>query len=162
MERTLVTMTQLDEVTPTLYRFTLGADEKDPAKMAAEVTDDFCALIYLDGELLNETRGREAMLEQVSAFFPVQQDARRHAMTNAFFEERSETHVVVCSLLAVYVISAAAAELRSTGLYHDRLVVDDGVWKLEQRILYLDCATDPGSEPPSWALQAKGEGSTSR
>jgi 3-phenylpropionate/cinnamic acid dioxygenase small subunit len=67
-----------------------------------------------------------------------QEDQRRHVVSNIFFEDETDTSVTAVSFLTLISIQDGAANVISTGVYTDKLVLEGDAWMIKHRDLQLD------------------------
>ena len=67
-----------------------------------------------------------------------QEDQRRHVVTNIFFEDETDDSVTAISYLVLIAVKDGALNVISSGVYKDRVVLDDGTWRIVHRDLHLD------------------------
>ncbi len=82
--------------------------------------------------------GREVIRGLYEGAHADQTDQRRHAVTNIWFGEETDTTIKATSYLVLISIENGALTVLSTGVYNDEVVLVDGEWKIKHRDLYLD------------------------
>lgn len=126
------------DIEATLYRFARGFDEDDFDLLAGSITADV-ELTSFEGP----TTGRDTVLQMLRG----RRDAAgadgsqpRHLLANIEIDVESDS---AASSRASYVLFSAGSggiEVVSTGSYDDRLVKDDGAWRVSHRQVNVDRA----------------------
>jgi hypothetical protein len=82
--------------------------------------------------------GKAAILKLHTDSFAAQNDQRRHAITNIFFTEETDSSITAHSYLILLVIKDGAMTVMSSGAQTDKFVLADGAWRIAHRQLDLD------------------------
>jgi hypothetical protein len=132
-------MADRDRILDTLSLYAWGYDENDMDVLGNCFTDDArMALRIEDGDVIGPFEGKEAILGLMKGSLEQQTDQRRHLTTNIIFKEETDTTATVISYLTLTAVENSSLSVLSTGVYTDRLVLDDGTWRIEDRFLQLD------------------------
>jgi len=129
------------EVHELLSRAAFGYDERNLEVLTACFAADARMVIRVtDQATVGPFAGREAVLGLMRQSMETQTDARRHVITNVFFEETGESRARVVSDLSLFSTEGGKARLLCTGVYRDVVVRSGGRWAIADRDLYLDGA----------------------
>jgi 3-phenylpropionate/cinnamic acid dioxygenase small subunit len=129
------------EVHELLGRAAHGYDARDVDMLTACFATDARMVIRItDQATVGPFNGRDAIMGLMRQSMETQTDARRHVITNIFFEECGETRARVVSDLSLFATEGGRARLLCTGVYRDVVVRSGGRWVIADRDLYLDSA----------------------
>lgn len=128
------------EICQLLYRYCAAHDARD----VEALRHCFAA----DAELFGR-RGREAVVERLAAGYVGITAQRRHVLTNIFIVEAREDEAIVQSYITLYLVRHGKVELHLTGVNRDRVVREEGAWKIRSREMLRDVEYDPGDRPAS-------------
>ena len=112
-----------------------------------------------DVELLG-AKGRQAVVDRYATGYQHLTKQRRHVLTNVFIVEDGEEEALVQSYITLYLVDEGRLELHLTGVYRDRVVREDGKWRIRTREATMDVEYNPGDTTPAPA--ATYEGSSAR
>lgn len=89
------------------------------------------------GDLI-EFNGKDTIAGLFTDSMQEQTDQRRHAITNIYFQNETDTSITAVSYLILITVENGALTVLSSGMYTDDIVqVGDG-WKIQKRRLDLD------------------------
>lgn len=87
-------------------------------------------------------RGGRAIRDALEGRYRVviKEAQRRHVNTSTIFDELSADHAATRTFLTVLSVpkGPGGLELRGTGVYKDKLVRKDGVWRFQERLVMMD------------------------
>ena len=127
------------EIMETLNRYAWGYDSRDLDLMGGSFAVNGSFDIQLAGnDGWGPFQGRQAIVEWLAEIMQSQTDQRRHCVTNIIFREIGETTALVESYLLLTAVENGELRIVCTGTYHDRMVVEDGQWLIENKTLKLD------------------------
>jgi hypothetical protein len=127
------------QIIETLNRYAWGYDTRDLDLMGGSFARDGSFDILLEGHPgWGPYRGREAIVEWLSAVMATQTDQRRHCVTNIVFRELAPTRARVDSYLLLTAVEGGTLRVVCTGTYHDEMVKEDGAWLIGRKTLRLD------------------------
>jgi ketosteroid isomerase-like protein len=122
-----------------LASWALGYDQREPERMAECFTSDAVMTMHIGKtETMGPYVGHTEVMKHFTDHHAVQTDQRRHLTTNVVIEDESDTEASVTSYLTLVVIDGGASELRATGIYRDKFVLDGSRWRIRERVLDLD------------------------
>jgi hypothetical protein len=98
---------------------------------------DFTILIT-GGDTIGPIEGRDAIVEFCSSTVNAQTDQRRHVITNVRIGPETDTEATVTAILTLIVVADGALEVKSSGLYRTRAVLDGDRWRFAAMHLTLD------------------------
>jgi hypothetical protein len=131
-------MADYGQVAQLLYRYCAAHDSRDLEMLGSCFAKDV--------ELLGE-KGREAVVNRYASGYPHLTAQRRHILTNVFIVEDGETEALTQSYITLYLIRDGELHLHLTGVYRDRVVLEDGAWKIRSREATMDVEYNPGDAP---------------
>lgn len=99
-----------------------------------------------DATLLGVT-GRDAIVARYAEGYSRLTARRRHILTNFFLLEESESEALVQSYITLYLIRDEELSLHLTGVYRDRVALEDGQWRIRSREATIDVPYRPGDSP---------------
>jgi hypothetical protein len=130
------------QIAQVLYRYCAAHDSRD--------TEMLRSCFAADVELLG-VQGRDAVVERYATGYKQLTKQRRHILTNVFIVEDGETEVLTQSYITLYLIEDGDLELHLTGVYRDRVVLEDGKWLIRSREATMDVEYNPGDTAPAKA-----------
>lgn len=95
-------------------------------------------IVITGGDTIGPISGRDAIVEFCSSTVGEQTDQRRHVITNVRIGPETETEADVTAILTLIVVADGALEVKSSGLYRTRAVLDGGRWRFASMHLTLD------------------------
>ncbi|WP_395103935.1 nuclear transport factor 2 family protein [Actinomadura sp. SCN-SB] len=132
-------MSARGDIENTFHRWALAYDERDMDTMADCFAEDaVLTMTIADGDLIGPFDGREAIMGLMRDSLASQTDQRRHLTTNIIIHEEDATSATTESYLTLLSVENGAIRVLSSGKYQDRLVNEDGVWRLSKRHIALD------------------------
>ncbi len=121
-----------------LSRAAYGYDERDVDTLSACFAEGASMTIRIaGGDPVGPFKGREDIMGLMTSSMASQTDVRRHVISNLFFQEDGDTPLVVTNL-TLLATESGAIDVISAGIYRDRVVREDGAWKISDRQLDLD------------------------
>lgn len=128
-------MADYNAIQQLLYRYCSAHDNQDPEALgktfAKDITMPFGA-------------GRDAVVEFYANGYKTLTKRRRHVLSNVFIAEDGDEEALVQSYVTLYLIEGDKLELHLTGVYRDRVVLEDGEWKIKHRDAVMDVPYNPG------------------
>lgn len=121
-----------------LYRYCAAHDARDVQALRR----CFAADVELFGR-----RGRDAVVERLAAGYVGITAQRRHVLSNVFIVEDGDDEALVQSYITLYLVREGKVELHLTGVNKDRVVREDGEWKIRSRDMLRDVEYAPGDRP---------------
>ena len=103
-----------------------------------------------DVELVGE-KGIDAVVQRFADGYQHLTLQRRHVLTNFLLLEDGDTEALVQSYITLYLVRGDSVELHLTGIYRDRVVMEDGQWKMRRRDSVMDVPYNPGDTTPAAA-----------
>ncbi len=146
--------TQIKEL---LYRLCLGNDERD----AVMLSNCFCEDATMggitraqveEGYRLNPKVGRNEIMASYEEGWAKKTARRRHILTNVLLLEEGENEAKVSSYISLYLFRDETVSLNFIGRYVDKVVLDEGQWRIKERICYQDNPYKPGDITPRQAI----------
>ena len=131
-------MAELAALQQVLARYCWAHDSRDP---------DGLAQVFAKDVSLLGVQGRDAVVARYAEGYTHLTARRRHVLTNFIVLEDGETEAVVQSYITLYLIRDDKLELHLIGVYRDRLIVEDGEWKILTRDAQMDVPYNPGDTP---------------
>jgi hypothetical protein len=132
----------LIEIQQLLARYCYAHDSRD--------LDMLGSCFARDVELVGE-KGRDAVVQRFADGYKKLTLQRRHVLTNFLLLEDGDTEALVQTYITLYIIRGDSVELHLTGIYRDRVIVEDGAWKLRRRDSVMDVPYNPGDTAPAAA-----------
>jgi 3-phenylpropionate/cinnamic acid dioxygenase small subunit len=123
-----------------LYRYCAAHDSRN-LEMLGEC---FASDVELMG-----VQGRQAVVDRYATGYQHLTKQRRHILTNVFIVEDGEEEALVQSYITLYLIHEGHLELHLTGVYRDRVVLEDGHWRIRSRQATMDVEYNPGDTAPA-------------
>jgi hypothetical protein len=131
-------MADLGAIQQLLIRYCWAHDSQDVALLGS----CFAADVQLLG-----ARGRDEVVSRYAAGYAALTARRRHVLTNFLLLEESDTEALVQSYITLYLIRGEELELHLTGVYRDRVVLEEGKWRILAREATMDVPYRPGDVP---------------
>jgi SnoaL-like domain len=97
-------------------------------------------IVITGGDTIGPLQGRDAIVEFCSTTVNAQTDQRRHVITNIRLAPEKDTEAEVTAILTLIVVTDGALEVKSSGLYRTRAVLDGDRWRFARMHLTLDLA----------------------
>jgi 3-phenylpropionate/cinnamic acid dioxygenase small subunit len=137
-------MSQRSEIENALYRWAWCYDGYDLEGFLDCVTADASISVELStGEVTGPLQGRAEIGEFFGARLAERSTLRRHVTTNVMILEESERAATTRCLLTLITEGDPGVRVAATGVYDDRLVHEDGVWRISERKVLLEVPTIP-------------------
>ena len=137
LQQTLARLMILD----TLHRYAWGYDSRDLALMGNAFAPGGSFAIELAGSAgWGPYVGRQQIVDWLAGIMAQQADQRRHNITNPIFRELQPASAVVDSFLCLTAVDSGSPRLVCTGTYRDELILLDGHWLIQRKVLRLDNA----------------------
>lgn len=131
-------MADYNSVEALVYRYAYAYDTRDLDGMGACYTPDAeFDWSIVEGPSGGPFVGRDAIVASNQASLAVQDDRRRHLMSNVVVTESGDT-ATATSYLALAVIAGGQLTIVATGRYSDRLVRSGKGWLFTSRSLVMD------------------------
>lgn len=116
-----------------IARYGWAYDERDADALA----DCFSADGIWEGSLMGSTRigphrGRQAVVDFLSGFWPYQHDQRRHVFSNVVVDLEGPGRATAVAYLVLMSVADAAVRTVTTGPYRFDLVEEDSTWRLSR------------------------------
>jgi 3-phenylpropionate/cinnamic acid dioxygenase small subunit len=118
-----------------LYRYCAAHDNQDAEALGQTFAKDIT---------MPFGQGRDAVVEFYANGYKSLTKQRRHVLSNIFIVEDGEEEALVQSYITLYLIEGDKLELHLTGVYRDRVVLEDGEWKIAARDAAMDVPYNPG------------------
>ncbi len=118
-----------------VYQHYYAHDGRDPEALAACFARD---ANYLGAS------GRENVVRAYQEGWAGLKYRRRHIVNNFILAEDGDTEALAQYYLTLYLIKDDEVHLHLTGMYRERVVLEDGEWKLLGREVTRDVPYDPG------------------
>ena len=132
-------MTFTEEIHYVLASWALGYDERDVPRMTECFTPEATMVLNIGGtETLGPFVGRDAVIKHITDHHEIQEDQRRHLVTNAVIEPLNDEEANVTSYLTLIVTDGDGVRLQATGVYRDRFMRGEHGWRISYRHLDLD------------------------
>jgi len=135
-------MADLAAIQQLLARYCFAHDSRDPEMLATTFAKD--------ASLVGE-HGRDAVVARYAEGYKHLTARRRHVLTNFIVLEDGDTEAVVQSYITLYLIRDDTLELHLIGVYRDRVIIEDGEWKILTRDATMDVPYNPGDTRPAAA-----------
>lgn len=133
-------MAHIGEIQQLLSRYCFAHDSQDPEALSECFAKDV--------ELLG-VQGRDEVVARYAEGYKSLTGRRRHVLSNFMILEDGDEDVVVQSYITLYLIRDDQLELHLTGVYRDRVVVEEGNWKILSREATIDVPYNPGDVRPA-------------
>jgi hypothetical protein len=128
-------MADLVAIQQLLSKYCFAHDSQDPEMLATTFAKD--------AQLMG-LQGRETIAARYAEGYKNLTARRRHVLTNFLILEDGETEAVVQSYITLYLIKGEQLELHLIGVYRDRVIVEDGEWRILTREATMDTPYNPG------------------
>lgn len=133
-------MADLAAIQQLLSKYCFAHDSQDPEMLATTFAKD--------AQLMGIT-GREAIAARYAEGYKNLSARRRHVLTNFLILEDGDTEALVQSYITLYLIKGEQLELHLIGVYRDRVVFEDGAWRILTREATMDTPYNPGDTKPA-------------
>ena len=133
-------MADLVAIQQLLARYCYAHDSQDPEALAQTFAKD--------AELMG-LKGRETIAARYGEGYKTLTKRRRHVLTNFILLEDGETEALVQSYITLYLIDGEQLELHLIGVYRDRVILEDGEWRILTREATMDTPYNPGDTKPA-------------
>lgn len=127
-------MADLVAIQQLLSRYCFAHDSQDAAMLASTFASD----AHFMGK-----HGRDAIAARFAESYKTLTARRRHVLTNFLILEDGETEALVQSYITLYLIKDEQLELHLIGVYRDRVIIEDGEWKILTREATMDTPYRP-------------------
>jgi len=123
----------------TVYEYAYALDEKRFDLFADCFTEQAIIdiRVYDAAVPVPHLEGRSAIVEFFETGRAPHRDRRRHVITNVRVERRGDS-AQVHSYVVLYSTEKEVTQLLCTGQYVDDLVVEDGRWRIQKKLIDLD------------------------
>jgi 3-phenylpropionate/cinnamic acid dioxygenase small subunit len=123
-----------------LSRFAWASDQGDLEVLSACLTDEVLFFISrADGyEEVGPLDGKEALLEHLKKDIESRSAQERYLVSNVFLEEEGNASATVVSYATITTVSEGKSQLVSTGWTRDKVMFEDGRWKISERRMEFD------------------------
>ena len=128
-------MADYNAVAQLLYRYCSAHDNQDPDALATCFAKDI---------EMPFGKGRDEVVAFYANGYKTLTKRRRHVLSNVFIVEDGDDEALVQSYVTLYLIDGDNLETHLTGVYRDRVVVEDGEWKIQHRDAAMDVPYNPG------------------
>jgi uncharacterized protein (TIGR02246 family) len=128
-------MADYNAIQQLLYRYCSAHDNQDPEALAECFAKDI---------EMPFGQGRDAVVSFYAEGYKTLTKRRRHVLTNIFIVEDGEQEALVQSYVTLYLVDGENLETHLTGVYRDRVVNEDGEWKIRHRDAVMDVPYRPG------------------
>lgn len=145
-------MAEYAEIAQLLYRYCAAHDSRDLEMLGSCFASDV--------ELMG-VQGREEVVGRYRAGYQHLKYQRRHILTNVFILEDGEDEAYVQSYITLYLVKDGTLETHLTGVYRDRVVREDGQWRIRSREATMDVEYNPGDTNPAPAATYESTGARS-
>jgi len=135
-------MADLAEIQQLLSRYCFAHDSQDPEMLATT---------FATNAKLMGIEGRENIAARYAEGYKQLTARRRHVLTNFLILEDGEDEALVQSYITLYLIKGEQLELHLIGVYRDRVVKEDGEWRILTREATMDTPYNPGDTKPAGA-----------
>lgn len=134
------TVADLVAIQQLLARYCFAHDSQDPEMLATTFAKD--------AQLMG-LQGRDNIAARYAEGYKTLSARRRHVLTNFILLEDGETEALVQSYITLYLIKGEQLELHLIGVYRDRVVLEDGQWRILTREATMDTPYNPGDTKPA-------------
>jgi 3-phenylpropionate/cinnamic acid dioxygenase small subunit len=128
------------QIAQLLYRYCAAHDSRDLEMLGSCFASDV--------ELMG-IQGRQEVVDRYASGYQHLTAQRRHILTNVFILEDGEEEARVQSYITLYLIRDGKLDLHLTGVYRDRVVLEDGQWRIRSREATMDVEYNPGDTQPA-------------
>lgn len=135
-----VGMADYQSIQQLIYRYAYAHNERDAGALRDCLAKD---------ARLQRAEGRENVIDAYQKLWDGQVNfKRRHVMANIFLIEESEREAITMTTVLVFWIeNQRDARLGGIARYRDRVVLEDGQWRIQDRQVALDTSYLPGDQP---------------
>jgi 3-phenylpropionate/cinnamic acid dioxygenase small subunit len=119
-----------------LFRWARGFDDGDVETFLTSLTKD--AQVTFEAEGANKVgpiTGHDDIRAFVEDRIASRETRQRHFTTNILIEEQDNGEVTTTAYLMIVRLADTGPEIIATGVYRDRLVQEDGAWRITERHL---------------------------
>ncbi len=133
-------MSHRPDIENALHRWCWGMDERDLAVVADCWTEDARMHVNLPGRDPMEVVGRAAILARLQKAWDDNPPTAmvKHVTTSVHIEDETDEEASVRSYVVSFGLNDSRPALFSLGRHHDRLMLQDGVWRLRERRQTID------------------------
>lgn len=128
-------MADYNAIQQLLYRYCAAHDNQDADALGETFAKDIT---------MPFGRGRDEVVAFYANGYAGLTKKRRHVLSNIFIVEDGDEEALVQSYVTLYLIEGDKLELHLTGVYRDRVVLEDGAWKIASRDAVMDVPYNPG------------------
>lgn len=126
------------EIHELLSRAAYAYDEREEQLLAESFAIEAqFSMRIASGDLVGPFLGRDGIMGLMTGSMAEQTDARRHIVSNIFFDETGDQPVAISNLTLI-ATENGEIQILSAGLYRDTVVHQDGQWRVLNRYLELD------------------------
>jgi 3-phenylpropionate/cinnamic acid dioxygenase small subunit len=137
----IVTADERNAIGDVLHRVAFGFDQRKLGMIEASFAENATMSMRIaDGELIGPFEGRSAIMQLMNDTLAVQEDQRRHVISNILIDSGEGNTHSVSSYLSLLSIENNQIKVISSGIYSDKITQVNGEWKLTKRHLDLDVA----------------------
>ena len=133
-------MSARPDIENALHRWCWGMDERDLELVRDCWTEDASMHVDLPGRDPLDVAGREAILARLQNAWAENPPTAmvKHVITTVYVEEESSEEARVRSYVVSFGLDDGRPALFSLGRHRDRLVLQDGIWRLRERTQTID------------------------
>lgn len=128
-------MADYNAIQQLLYRYCAAHDNQDPEALGET---------FAKGISMPFGEGRDNVVAFYAEGYKSLTKRRRHVLSNVFIVEDGDEEALVQSYVTLYLIDGDQLETHLTGVYRDRVVLEDGEWKITAREAVMDVPYNPG------------------
>lgn len=128
-------MADYNAISQLLYRYCSAHDNQDPEALGETFAKDIS---------MPFGNGRDEVVAFYANGYKTLTKRRRHVLSNVFIVEDGDEEALVQSYVTLYLIENDKLEVHLTGVYRDRVVLEDGAWKIKAREAAMDVPYQPG------------------
>ncbi len=128
-------MADYNAIAQLLYRYCSAHDNQDPEALRETFAKDIS---------MPFGNGRDEVVAFYANGYKTLTKKRRHVLSNVFIVEDGDDEALVQSYITLYLIDGDKLEVHLTGVYRDRVVLEDGAWKIKAREAVMDVPYNPG------------------
>lgn len=128
-------MADYNAIQQLLYRYCSAHDNQNPEALGATFAKDIT---------MPFGQGRDEVVAFYAEGYKTLTKKRRHVLSNIFIVEDGDAEALVQSYVTLYLIEGDKLEVHLTGVYRDRVVLEDGDWKIKSRDAAMDVPYRPG------------------
>ena len=132
-------MSEAGEIRNTLYRLAWGGDQRELQCLKDGYTSDVRWVRQVSEDQVETVEGLDAILARTQEVWAKNPAAKnRHVISNVFIQRETASEAEVTSYKTMIRTIDGKAVIASTGWYRDRMVKEDGVWKVKDRHITQD------------------------